>query len=422
MGCPDESILFDTAWTQSILEGLSQLLGPSVITAMYTSKDDVHRNAAFSASQALGPEDLAVLPDVIDALNKNTSIEVRFDVASGIQNMGPQAQEAASLIVPSLLEGLKTSDEDPFMPGVFHQTIVETLGKLGPGSKDAVPALLEMVADPDSEVPATIIMQTLGNVGPAAESAVPVIIQKAREGDAYAMEALGKIGPVTPEVLPFLMETAANHKQNFWSSAVAMEALAHLESQSPDILPFLLSATQDSDPAYALTAIRCLGITGSTSPDVYDLLKKLISSSDDHLRSGAIETLKVLAPGFGTQANETIPTLLAIAQSQEQFSLAPHHAIDALTVIDKDSPEVVAAFNHILSTTHVLNDFALDEMGPEAHELVPALIEALDTNQLGRPQDILSLTPYLHALISITGEYPGYRAQDWRTWWEAQKK
>jgi HEAT repeat protein len=419
-GCPDQSILFDTAWTQSILEGLSHLLGPSVIIAMYKSKDDIHRNAAFGASQALGPDDLAVLPDVIEAISKNTNIDSRAQIANGIQNMGNQAQEAASVIVPSLLDELKTSDVDPFMPGLLDQTIVETLGKLGPGSKDAVPVLLEMLDDPNSPVAAGAILQTLGNIGPAAEASIPVLLQKAQEDEAYAVEAIGKLGVVNPEILSVLMEMAGNHKQDFWMSAVAMEALASLQSQSPEILPFLLSATQDTDPVFAETAIRCLGLSGTNSPEVYQLLKKSISQPKDSLQTTAIDALKTLSPGFGPQVRETVPALLAIAQKRDQFSRAPDSAIDALSVIEKDSPEVIAVFNNILTSTHVLSDFALDQMGPESRELVPALIEALEANQIGGPQDIATLTSYLHALISITGEYPGYRAQDWQAWQQTQ--
>jgi len=419
-GCPDQSILFDTAWTQSILEGLSHLLGPSIITAMYKSKDDIHRMAAFGASQALGPDDLAILPDVIEAISINTNIDSRTQIANGIQNMGEPAQEAASVIVPSLLDELKTSGVDPIMPGLLDQSIVETFGKLGQGSKDAVPVLLEMLDDPNSPVAAGTILQALGNIGPAAEASIPVLLEKAQEGEPYAVEAIGKLEVVNPEILSVLMEMAENHKQNFWMSAVAMEALASLQPQSPEILPFLLSAAADNDPVFAKTAIRCLGLSGTTSPEVYQLLKKSISSPDDGMQFEAIDALKTLSPGFGLQVKETVPTLLAIAQKQDQFSLAPHSAIDALSVIEKDSPEVIAAFNNILSTTHVLNDFALDQMGPESRELVPALIEALKANQIGGPQDIASLTSYLHALISITGEYPGYRAQDWQAWQQTQ--
>jgi len=417
-GCPEQSLLFDRAWTQSILEGLSKLLGPSVITAMYQSEETIHREAALWASRALGPDDLAVLPDVIDALVSNTDIFSRDQIANGVQNMGTEAQQASSVIVPSLLEELKTTGEDSFMPGLFHETIVRTFGKLGPGAKDAVPALLEMLEAPDSVVSDITILEVLGNIGPQAEI-VPVLLQNAESGNAQALYALGKIGPVTPEVVLVLIQAARNHKQDFWTSAVALEALAGMQSQSPEILPFLLSAAQDNDPRYAEMAIQSLALSGTTSPEVYQLLQKSISSSKDSLQTVAIDTLKALSPGFGSQAKEMLPTLLAIARKQDMVFVAPYSAVDALSAIQKDSPEVIAAFNDILSNTHMLNDFALDNMGPEARELVPALIEALAANQVGGPQDIAFARSYIHALVSITGAYPGYRAQDWQAWWEA---
>lgn len=418
-GCPDQSILFDTAWSQGILEGLSQLVGPWVIATMYTSKDNVHRNAAFGASKVLGPEDQAVLPDVIEALQTNTDVNVRFQIAAGIQNMGPEAQRASSVIVPSLLENLKASKADPFMPGLLDQTIVGIFEKLGPGAKDALPTLLEMSADPNSTVTSDLIVQAIASMGSEAQVAVPAILAEARNGGAYSLEALGKMGPVTPEVVPSIMEIAQNYKENYWLSAVAMESLGRMASQSPEILPFLLSAAQSSDAEYAALGLRGLALSNTTSPEVLPVIQKSLSHPKDTVRVAAVDALKALAPGLGPEVQETIPTLIVIAKKQDSFSLAPSSAIDTLSIIGKGSPEVVSTFNDLLITNHVLTDFAVENLGPESRELIPALIETLDANQIGGPQDIATMTPYIKALISITGEYPGPLAQDWRAWFEA---
>ena len=419
-GCPDQSILFDIAWSQGVLEGLSRLFGPATIASLYKSKDEIHRNAAYGASRALGPEDTAILPDVIEALKINTDVQVRSQIASGIQNMGTEAQKASSVIVPQLLDDLKTSATDPVMPGLLDQTIVGIFGKLGPGAKDAIPTLLKMADDPNSAVTSDLILQAIASMGPEAIDAVPTILEQARNGGAYSLEALGTLGPVTPEVVPALMEIAHNYKQNYWLSAVAMESLGRMAPQSPEVLPFLLSAAQDGNTEYKALGLRGLGLTNTTSPEVFQVLEQSLSHTDDTVRVAAIDALKELGPGFGPEVRDTIPTLIAITQKQDSFSLAPHSAIDALSVIGKGSPEVIAAFNDLLLTHHVLTDFAVESLGPESSELVPALIETLGVNQIGGPQDIASLTSYIRALIAITGDYPGYQAQDWEVWLDAQ--
>ncbi len=419
-GCPDQSILFDIAWSQGVLEGLSRLFGPSIITSLYKSKDEIHRNAAYGASRALGPEDTAILPDVIEALKVNTDVQVRSQIASGIQNMGSEAQKASSVIVPQLLDDLKTSATDPVMPGLLDQTIVGIFEKLGPGAKDAIPTLLKMADDPNRTVSSDLILQAIASMGPEAVDAVPTILEQARNGGAYSLEALGKLGPVTPEVVPALMEIAQNYKQNYWLSAVAMESLGRMAPQSPEVLPFLLSAAQDGNTKYKALGLRGLGLANTASPEVFRVLEQSLSHTDDSVRVAAIDALKELGPGFGPEVRDTIPMLIAIAQKQDSFSLAPHSAIDALSVIGNGSPEVSAAFNDLLLTNHVLTDFAVESLGPESHELIPALVETLDVNQIGGPQDIASLTSYIKALIAITGEYPGYRAQDWKAWLDTQ--
>jgi HEAT repeat protein len=420
-GCPDQETLFDTAWTASILESLGNLMGPEVITALFDSRDDIHRNAALRASAAFGPEDRVVVPALIEALNAHPDLETRFYIATGLQKIGPEAQRAASGVVPSLIDELQTSTVDEFFPGVLQQRIVETLGKLGPGARGAVPTLIEMLEDPDSIVTHDVIIMALGDIGPDAADAVPVLLPLARESDSIAMEALGKINGQNPEILSLLMEKARNYKGNPFASSIAMERLAFLHPSSPEVLPFLISAAQDGDPNVASNAILALGQTGVASPEVFSVLMKALSNPDENVHGAAASTLGMLASYPNADAEQSIPLLIDMIRNDNQYSSSRTRAITALGQIGGDSPEVIAVLAEAIMTTTSETGYVLETIGPRARPAVPALIDYLGVNQFGYASDIAGMTPYLRALISITGEYVGFEAQTWQEWWALHK-
>lgn len=419
-GCPEQAEVFETAWISATLIGLSHLVGPAAIVSMYESDNEIHRNAAFMASEALGPDDLDALPAVLRALKTQSEIATISSLATGIQNMGPQAQEAAAPFVPALLENLKTSEVDPFFPGQFETSTVETLGKLG--AQDAVPVLVEMLESPNSLVAPEIIINALANIGPGAAHAVPVLIQKARdENDFYALEALGKIGPVTPEVVLFLMEQAQRCEKEPWYGCAAIGALGKMYPQSAEILPFLISIAQANKPTAASRAIMAIGNNGMISPEVYPMLKQSLRHQSEDVRSAAAGALANLGPALGSDTKEVIPTLISMVRTENQYSQARANAINALSVVGRGSPDVISLFAQQLETKNVLEPVALENLGPESRALAPSIIVALDANQFDQIMDITTLTEYIHALILVTGDYAGYKADDWLAWWEIHK-
>jgi RNA polymerase sigma factor (sigma-70 family) len=150
---------------------------------------------------------------------------LRLAILKALGSIGPGAKEA----VPLLLDLLR-NDYD----GTVRGQAIQTLGMIGPDAKDAVPVLLEgwnkswwyEVRDFQSE---SVI--TFGKIGPAAQAAVPLLVSKLRphldstkgypvsEWINQLITALGDIGPAAKEALPTLRELeAAAPTRRDWSA------------------------------------------------------------------------------------------------------------------------------------------------------------------------------------------------------------
>jgi len=420
-GCSEINAAVDVAWMKAVLKGLDHFMGSYMLTSLFKSDDNIHRTAALGVSEVLGPKDLAALPDLVEALKTNPGDSSY--IAAGIQKMGPSAQQAAQEAVPTLLEILKASYDDDVTRGFnlnieFQQDIIEALGKLGPGAKEAVPLLIQLLQDQDPIATGLhdSVVQALGNIGTGAVEAVPEL-KKIVDVNIYAADALEQIEPITPQVIATLMNEAKEYKTNPVTASLAMETLGKLNAQSSDILPFLISTTTDTDPNVAANAIRELGKLGPISPEILPVLKKALSSSNETIQQGGASAVA----DFGPDAAETIPLLIALIKNSGQYSLAKSEAVRALGELGQASPEVVSTLIGALESYTGGAELALEQLGPEARAAVPALINGLAGENIN-PYYYETQTPYVRALIAITGEYHGYQATNWQAWWDTQPK
>jgi|GEM_PF-3976236 len=450
-GCPDQDAAFDLDWGKTVLAGFSRLMGPQVITSLYGSHDKQRRSVALAASDAFGPEDADVAALVVQAFTDHKNGPYDLQLATGIHNLGPDAQKAAAAVVPGLAETIRKTRENvqaPELPiEMFIDNDVEVLGQLGPGAVDAVPLLIEILQDPTLSGLHSQAIIALGEIGPSAADAIPTLQTLA--ADAFlgsdATEALGKVGAADAEVVLFLVEQTKNpgsrlagvhglSKMSPSSGAVqaligivqdedmgdytrgqAIDALGAMAPESDEALSTLLAASQNANPATASAAIRGLGTLGPLSPEILPILKKALSSPDDAVRGAAASGLG----NFGPEAVDTIPALIAMTEDVKPFSVARAGAIEALGRIGQDSPEAVSALAAALETAPSESVLALERLGFGAEAAVPALIEALQAEN-ANPTFYGFQAPYVRALVAITGEYHGFQADDWQAWWDAR--
>jgi HEAT repeat protein len=103
--------------------------------------------------------------------------------------------------VPALLEGLKNSKAlsgPELVPA--QKAIVFAFGRIGPDAKEAVPALLAILREPDSDEGLRLsVVDTLGRIGPAAREAAPTLKDMMQDPSSQmrraAKQALEKLEP-----------------------------------------------------------------------------------------------------------------------------------------------------------------------------------------------------------------------------------
>ncbi len=172
---------------------------PQVVKALRHHDKDVRCGAAH----ALLKMDATAVGDVVAVIESSTP-DIQATAAIGMVR--------ANVSLPSAIATLRKTLHDPD-PTVSHASR-KAFSDLTPESKEAVPALLEMLQSADAEDRQCAVFAFV-RIGPGAAAAVPALTDALQQGDATlregAAQALGAIGEAAKHALP-LLETAAQDK------------------------------------------------------------------------------------------------------------------------------------------------------------------------------------------------------------------
>jgi HEAT repeat protein len=214
---------------------------------------DQNNQVREAACEALVKVGKRAVPQVVTLLS---SREER-DVLSGVKMLGEIGQEP-KVAIPALVGALKQPDSE---------TLKETLKALagfGQDAAPAVPALLEFMARGDKTRLQQEIAYTLGEIGPGAKEAVPQLLELLKSGkdsDGFlknvVAEALGKIGPAAAPAVPFLV--LALKSDDVRLPTTAAEALGNIGAGASPGIPGLIEAMEATEKEYRITYAEPLG-------------------------------------------------------------------------------------------------------------------------------------------------------------------
>jgi HEAT repeat protein len=311
------------------------------VAALLKDGDQATRQAAIEALALIGEP---ALPALADGLRSKHEDVRKAALAALAKSSGSGAEEA----VPALIEALKS--EDP----AIRESAILILGKLGPAAKGAVPALGNLLDDPDSNL-RNKAAEALGKIGKAA---VPVLAKALKSNNdqvrGLAAHGLGDAGESARGVAGDLADLVADKKSSLDTRKNAAYALSKigrglkvppqplidaLQEKDDDLrghisialgnvgetaVPPLIDALKDLNPRVSFHVREALRRVGKPAvPALMDVAKNGKSTT---IRSGAIAVLG----GIGADAQEAIPTLIVLLRQDPDVRAASSGALGGI--------------------------------------------------------------------------------------------
>ncbi len=195
-----------------------------------------------------------------------------------------------------------------------------------------------------------------------------------------AIDDIGERAAESNLIVPDLIENLDDSDpQVVWRSE---RALGDYGEEAVSAAPELRELLSNKDPVLQHHAAVALGRVGDKSEETVDALVTAVGSSDARVSRAAVAALKNLKPG---------PVKVAQALKKAMTAQDNSVAAQALEAIVELGPKAVPLINEALKdpTTAYLAASAAEEIGPDAAEAVPALV------------DLLSQTKHSHMQIRV---------------------
>jgi HEAT repeat protein len=320
-----------------------------------------------AAAEALGrvrPRPANAVPPLVAAM-KDPVPEVRTAAATTLGRM----RAAADAAIPALVTGLRDTDAGvrscsaealgrlvrkpgPAV-GALARAVTDAnsyvrfkaslaLEQIGPAARDAVPILIQGLADTRAMPPKVMLGWAAPWIGREVVFAITVAVEIVRDelndelndGEppsprAMAAWALGDIGPAARAAVPHLIRALWGTDQSLQRAAAA--ALGRIGPDAAAAVPALLALARYKQHRNRWRAIGALGEIGAAARDAVPLLIEELGNDDSIHQSGAAEALG----GIGPEARKAVPALTAMARDRRGVEpLAREAAARAVARID----------------------------------------------------------------------------------------
>src|SRR5262245_16393192 len=176
-------------------------------------------------------------------------------------------------------------------------SVILTLGEIGPDAKAAVPLLIEALKDENLHYEAVV---ALGDIGPEAKAAVPALLAGFRKKGLHRYEIARTLGLIGTEAVPALMETLENEEPSHEWAIQALEQVGE-----PAVEP-LIRALHSKKHSVRSAGADVLARIGPRAKAARKPLLELTKDERSLVRvSAAWALFKITA-----EAKEAVPSLL----------------------------------------------------------------------------------------------------------------
>jgi HEAT repeat protein len=307
----------------------------------------------------LGPHSKALAPVLTKALEDDDA-SVRYLAAEAILRIDRPVGARLGVPVLARLAADKSYDA--------REYVIEFLGEIGADARAAVPTLIEILKEPGKAKYRRYAAEALGRIGPDARAAVPALIEALDSNTASvvdrSVEALGRIGPDARAALPALRARLAKAEWSGWLIRLAV-ALARIGDKGGAANVLLTEGLHGKDRWHREQALRALAEVGPGALAVVPALKEVLAHEDEGNRRWIAFAVWRIARPFKSGT-------LVVDQRRE--------AVDALTeLVRRPHPKF-----GLRGTVEVVQ-----ELGPAASPLVPALIAVLKDRNSREHDDAL---------------------------------
>ncbi|MCH8149143.1 MAG: HEAT repeat domain-containing protein [Planctomycetes bacterium] len=387
---------------EAAAKALGKIGGPDVVPHLLRGLKDRRKFTYFPKSDTEGfesrvpwyaadalariePLPKSTLPFLIAALKHDKQ---NSGAMQAIARFGKEAKDA----VPLLVEAIPFNNKE--LRYYFAADAIEALGNIGPEVKSEAMALL--IETMGHDILGNRAMRSLGNMGSGAQDAVPALVEATGGGKLTrrltAVHTLGKIAKYDEAALDALIVLSKDEDQQiqieaFWALAnnepELETARRKTEAALIDAISLAVRCLRDEHGfarAKAANIVRALGPKASGT--VAALIEALEEGGNSYVRTAVIKALGEMEP----EGKSAIPTLLAVVREDDDIDLR-RLAIEAIQKMDSDtSGLVLQALIESLQSSRASHRAAAAQLlgslqSPE-DRIVQALIDSLADRRL----------------------------------------
>jgi HEAT repeat protein len=275
-------------------------LGPDAAAAsaaLVRALGDRPSVAAANAPATLEAIGKPAVPHLVAELKKGERLRHRWVVLRILGAIGPDARDAA----PPLQDAFKDKDFDNRLRAAW------ALVRVAPDLPAGRAFLISVLKHKDKEVRRTA-SESLARLGPRGKPAVPVLLETIRapvtDKDTWmacmrALFALWQIGPEAKEAIPALTRLCKDRDEGV--RMLAAGALLRVEEGNRQarralkpLLPDLAGCLADAEPGVPLFAADVLGRLGPEARSALPALRKALESNDPHLWAACRKAIRAI--------------------------------------------------------------------------------------------------------------------------------